>query len=111
LSSNSVSYRRNALGHSDDSRGKVGVSQRLVQRRTGGVVECARRIVEDQHLGLSDEGAGYSHSLALTAREVLALLFEDKVEQIVGMGTNDELLRSCEVYKEIFDSQLEKEDA
>lgn len=31
--------------------------------------------------------------------------------EIVGMGTNDELLRSCEVYKEIFDSQLEKENA
>lgn len=31
--------------------------------------------------------------------------------EIVGMGTNDELLRSCEVYKELFDSQLEKEDA
>lgn len=31
--------------------------------------------------------------------------------EIVGMDTNDELLRSCEVYKEIFDSQLEKEDA
>lgn len=31
--------------------------------------------------------------------------------EIVGMGTNDEFLRSCEVYKEIFDSQLEKEDA
>ena len=31
--------------------------------------------------------------------------------EIVGMGTNDELLSSCEVYKEIFDSQLEKEDA
>ena len=31
--------------------------------------------------------------------------------EIVGMGTNDELLRSCEVYEEIFDSQLEKEDA
>ena len=31
--------------------------------------------------------------------------------EIVGMGTNDELLRSYEVYKEIFDSQLEKEDA
>lgn len=31
--------------------------------------------------------------------------------EIVGMGTNDELLRLCEVYKEIFDSQLEKEDA
>ena len=30
--------------------------------------------------------------------------------EIVGVGTNDELLRSCEVYKEIFDSQLEKED-
>jgi len=31
--------------------------------------------------------------------------------EIVGVDTNDELLRSCEVYKEIFDSQLEKEDA
>lgn len=31
--------------------------------------------------------------------------------EIVGVGTNDELLRSCEVYREIFDSQLEKEDA
>ena len=31
--------------------------------------------------------------------------------EIVGMGTNDELLRSCEVYNTIFDSQLEKEDA
>lgn len=31
--------------------------------------------------------------------------------EIVGVGTNDELLRSCEVYKEIFYSQLEKEDA
>lgn len=31
--------------------------------------------------------------------------------EIVGTGTNDELLRSCEVYREIFDSQLEKEDA
>lgn len=31
--------------------------------------------------------------------------------EIVGIGTNDELLRSCEIYREIFDSQLEKEDA
>lgn len=31
--------------------------------------------------------------------------------EIVGIGANDELLRSCEVYREIFDSQLEKEDA
>lgn len=31
--------------------------------------------------------------------------------EIVGIGTNDELLHSCEVYREIFDSQLEKEDA
>ena len=31
--------------------------------------------------------------------------------EIVGIGTNDELLRSCEVYREIFDSRLEKEDA
>lgn len=28
--------------------------------------------------------------------------------EIVGMGTNDELLRSCEVYKEIFDPSLKR---
>lgn len=45
---------------------------------------------------------------AIRNADTIVVLDED---EIVGMGTNDELLRSCEVYKEIFDSQLEKEDA
>lgn len=45
---------------------------------------------------------------AIRNADIIVVLDEG---EIVGMGTNDELLRSCEVYKEIFDSQLEKEDA
>lgn len=45
---------------------------------------------------------------AIRSADTIVVLDEG---EIVGMGTNDELLRSCEVYKEIFDSQLEKEDA
>lgn len=45
---------------------------------------------------------------AIRSADTIVVLDEG---EIVGIGTNDELLRSCEVYREIFDSQLEKEDA
>lgn len=45
---------------------------------------------------------------AIRNADVIVVLDEG---EIVGMGTNDELLASCEVYREIFASQLEKEDA
>ena len=45
---------------------------------------------------------------AIRNADTIVVLDEGEID---GMGTNDELLRSCEVYKEIFDSQLEKEDA
>lgn len=45
---------------------------------------------------------------AIRNADVIVVLDEG---EIVGTGTNDELLASCEVYREIFASQLEKEDA
>ncbi len=45
---------------------------------------------------------------AIRNADVIIVLDEG---EIVGTGTNDELLASCEVYREIFASQLEKEDA
>jgi ABC-type multidrug transport system fused ATPase/permease subunit len=29
---------------------------------------------------------------------------------VAGIGTHEELLKNCEVYKEIYDSQFKKED-
>ena len=43
---------------------------------------------------------------AIRNADVIAVLDEG---EIVGMGTNKELLESCLVYKEIYDSQLESE--
>ena len=31
--------------------------------------------------------------------------------QVAGMGTHDELLANCEVYKEIYESQFKKADS
>ena len=31
--------------------------------------------------------------------------------ELVGMGTNDELLKTCEVYREIYSSQFAQEEA
>lgn len=59
---------------------------------------------------------GFAPTVITVSQRVAAIRNADTIVvldegEIVGMGTNDELLRSCEVYKEIFDSQLEKEDA
>ena len=45
---------------------------------------------------------------ALRNADVIAVLDEG---EIVGIGTNEELLKTCEVYKEIYASQLESEAA
>ena len=37
------------------------------------------------------------------------LVLDDGV--CVGMGTHEELLESCEIYREIYDSQFKKEEA
>ncbi|MBR1909465.1 MAG: ABC transporter ATP-binding protein, partial [Lachnospiraceae bacterium] len=45
----------------------------------------------------------------ISVRDCDNILVLDDGEQ-VGLGTHDELLKSCEVYREIYDSQYRKED-
>jgi ATP-binding cassette subfamily B protein len=66
---------------------------------------------------LRAELAQMTHSAAviLVAQRVSTILHADKIivldeGKIAGMGTHDELMRSCAVYQEIVASQLSKEE-
>ncbi|SFG76612.1 ABC transporter ATP-binding protein [Sporolactobacillus nakayamae] len=56
-----------------------------------------------------------SAALIIVAQRVSTVLHADKIivlddGRIVGMGTHDQLIKTCAVYKEIVDSQLDKEE-
>ena len=73
-------------------------------------------ILDDAALNKALRNTDFAPTVITVSQRVAAIRNTDTIVvldegEIVGMGTNDELLRSCEVYKEIFDSQLEKEDA
>ncbi|GAY79070.1 lipid A export ATP-binding/permease protein MsbA [Sporolactobacillus inulinus] len=57
----------------------------------------------------------HSAAVILVAQRVSTILHADKIlvldeGKIAGMGTHDELMRSCAVYQEIVASQLSKEE-
>lgn len=57
----------------------------------------------------------YKPTLFIVSQRASSLLNADKIivlddGKIVGMGTNDELLKTCEVYKEIYLSQFEESE-
>ena len=73
-------------------------------------------LYDDAALNKALRNTDFAPTVITVSQRVAAIRNADTIVvldegEIVGMGTNDELLRSCEVYKEIFDSQLEKEDA
>ena len=57
----------------------------------------------------------YKPTLFIVSQRCSSMLTADKIivlddGECVGMGTNEELLTSCEVYKEIYDSQFSQEE-
>lgn len=52
----------------------------------------------------------------LISQRTASIRFADQIlvldeGRLVGRGTHDELLETCPVYREIYDSQFKKEDA
>ena len=51
----------------------------------------------------------------IIAQRITSVMEADKIivmddGKITGMGTHDELLKNCEAYQEIYDSQMEKRE-
>ena len=58
----------------------------------------------------------YKPTLFIVSQRASSVLSTDKIlvlddGELVGMGTNDELLKTCEVYREIYSSQFAQEEA
>lgn len=58
----------------------------------------------------------YKPTLFIVSQRASSVLSADKIlvlddGELVGMGTSDELLKTCEVYREIYSSQFEQEEA
>lgn len=58
----------------------------------------------------------YKPTLFIVSQRASSVLSADKIlvlddGELVGIGTSDELLKNCEVYREIYSSQFEQEEA
>ena len=54
-------------------------------------------------------------TIFIVSQRTSSIQFADKIlvmddGEAVGLGTHEELLESCEVYREIYESQFKKED-
>ena len=72
------------------------------------------RLLKDRIIFLGEEVTDVSANLVVAQRigtirdaDLILVLDEGKV---VGQGTHEELLRTCEVYREIHESQYKKEE-
>ena len=86
-------HRADALG--DDEFGHIGeLGQGVADARLGGGIHGAGGVIEDQHLGVLEEGPGDAEALLLAARYIDAALAQvgiqalgHAVQELVGPGS------------------------
>lgn len=69
----------------------------------------------DSKLRAALRGLQGNKTIFIVSQRTSSIQFADKIivmddGQVAGIGTHDELLESCEIYREIYESQFKKED-
>ena len=70
----------------------------------------------DANLRKSLKGLPYDPTVFIVSQRTSSIMHADKIivldgGRAVGLGTHDELLKTCDIYREIHFSQFEKEGA
>lgn len=73
-------------------------------------------LATDAALRKAIRGMNNSPTVFIVSQRAASLMYADLIivlddGQVAGMGTHDELLANCEVYKEIYESQFKKADS
>lgn len=71
-----------AVGDDDDGFILEEFAERFGDMDLGEGIECARRFVEDENLGIAEENAGDSETLAFSSGESDSFLSDERIESV-----------------------------
>ena len=104
---------------SGGQRQRLTIARALVRRPRILILDDSASALDfatDAALRRSIRDLPYSPTVFLVSQRAASIRYADRIlvlddGRIAGSGTHDELMESCEVYREIYSSQFRKEDA
>ncbi len=102
---------------SGGQRQRLTIARALVRRPEILILDdscSALDYATDAALRAGIKGLSYNPTVFIVSQRTASIQYADKIVvlddgDIVGIGTHEELLTNCEVYREIYDSQYQKE--
>ena len=103
---------------SDSQRHRLAIARALVRRPDILILDdhaSALNFAADFRLRMAIRRLPYRPTVFITSRHAAAVRYADRIlvldgGRIAGSGTHEQLLERCPVYRDIFDSQLQKEE-
>jgi len=97
---------------------RLTIARALVRRPEILVLDdsaSALDMVTDAHLRQAIAGLEYNPTVFIVSQRTSSIMQADKIlvlddGRVVGMGTHQELLEGCDIYREIYESQFRRED-
>ncbi|MDD5935518.1 MAG: ABC transporter ATP-binding protein [Clostridiales bacterium] len=104
---------------SGGQRQRMTIARALVKRPEILILDDSSSALDyatDAKLRSAIRSLDYHPTVFMVSQRASSIQYADKIivmddGKMVGVGTHDELLKSCEVYREIYDSQFKKEVA